>query len=556
MDIFLIDQTNAQPSFYIDTNNQAGTKTEKKASPSDSDEEFDKDLFGEEGLDESTPKENLNPANNLNQNLNLQQVNPNQKNGAINKSNSNLKPLNDSKNVKTNAQGTNNLLAPDPKSNKAAVPNLIPEQPVNQNAKNPVKTAPKIPEEPATPVAEIPEELAPAPEEIIKAESLPLPNEFAGAPPVPGTRRIMAVGEAPEEYDVEKGDTLFDICDQLLDEKGYWPKLWALNPEIKNPHFIYPEMKLRFYPGNKESPPYLRVVQEEDVVPLEKGPLKEEELIAQPWKLKINEDLAPEKVKELQIVGPKDVMIPQDISDMFISGNELQLGSVMDLHAPAIIVPEKKSATGIVKAGIYAENLLKDGDQVRISEEDRKIRIGDVLSVARLVGEIYHPETEKFLGYRYDLCGTIKVTRNEGEGFFQATVTDQFNPVRPGDILLPYMSSIRRMPSNWDQAPNRDAAGVIIDFSEFRRAIGAAHEMAFISLDMGEKVTVGDVIPLYQSPALEYGEDRPDVGKLLESVGTARILEIHPNAALVMITKSSRPIRIGARATKRNIYPE
>ena len=96
------------------------------------------------------------------------------------------------------------------------------------------------------------------------APPLPPPNEFAGAPPIPGTMRAMAEGEAPEEYQVEPGDNLYDICDQLLDEAGYWPKLWALNPDIKNPHFIFPNMRLRFYAGDDETPPYLQVVSEDE----------------------------------------------------------------------------------------------------------------------------------------------------------------------------------------------------------------------------------------------------------------------------------------------------
>ena len=65
----------------------------------------------------------------------------------------------------------------------------------------------------------------------------------------PGTRRILSPGEAPFEYTVKPGDTLYDICDQLIDDTNFWPKLWAANPQIHNPHFIRPGMRLRFYPG-------------------------------------------------------------------------------------------------------------------------------------------------------------------------------------------------------------------------------------------------------------------------------------------------------------------
>ena len=65
------------------------------------------------------------------------------------------------------------------------------------------------------------------------------PNEFGGVAPLPGTLREMAVGEAPEIYSVEEGDTMYDVCNQLIDDGNFWPKLWSINPDVKNPHFIY-----------------------------------------------------------------------------------------------------------------------------------------------------------------------------------------------------------------------------------------------------------------------------------------------------------------------------
>src|SRR5690606_32711078 len=85
--------------------------------------------------------------------------------------------------------------------------------------------------------------------------------------------------EAPESDKVQPGDTLFDICDQLIDEGDYWPKLWAVNPGIKNPHFIFPGIELTFYPGDEDVPPYLQVLNEPDVVPIENGGAATSELL-------------------------------------------------------------------------------------------------------------------------------------------------------------------------------------------------------------------------------------------------------------------------------------
>lgn len=45
---------------------------------------------------------------------------------------------------------------------------------------------------------------------------------------------------APQEYVVKKGDTLWDISAIFLQSPWKWPKLWGMNPQIDNPHLIYP----------------------------------------------------------------------------------------------------------------------------------------------------------------------------------------------------------------------------------------------------------------------------------------------------------------------------
>ena len=49
----------------------------------------------------------------------------------------------------------------------------------------------------------------------------------------------------PDQHAVAKGDTLWDICETYFHDPWRWPKIWALNPEITNPHWIFPGQTLR-----------------------------------------------------------------------------------------------------------------------------------------------------------------------------------------------------------------------------------------------------------------------------------------------------------------------
>ena len=72
---------------------------------------------------------------------------------------------------------------------------------------------------------------------------LPLLFSFTAAANT-DSKPLAVKADAPQTYVVVKGDTLWDISAMYLDSPWLWPRLWQINPEIDNPHLIYPGDKL------------------------------------------------------------------------------------------------------------------------------------------------------------------------------------------------------------------------------------------------------------------------------------------------------------------------
>ncbi len=67
----------------------------------------------------------------------------------------------------------------------------------------------------------------------------------------PGSGQVRSARRkpVPEFHMVKKGDTLWDISDRYYQNPREWPRLWSMNPQVENPHWIYPGDQLRTAPG-------------------------------------------------------------------------------------------------------------------------------------------------------------------------------------------------------------------------------------------------------------------------------------------------------------------
>ena len=55
-----------------------------------------------------------------------------------------------------------------------------------------------------------------------------------------GADELTLNDDVPDQYVVVKGDTLWDISDMFLADPWKWQDIWYLNPQVEDPHLIYP----------------------------------------------------------------------------------------------------------------------------------------------------------------------------------------------------------------------------------------------------------------------------------------------------------------------------
>jgi LysM repeat protein len=111
--------------------------------------------------------------------------------------------------------------------------------------------------EPVAPSAATPAATA-APAEDMTATEAAIASAGAGqapgASPAETTPVPVLNPNAPKHYVVKRGDTLWGIASMYLRDPWLWPEVWVINPQVVNPHLIYPGDKLALAYGANGRP--------------------------------------------------------------------------------------------------------------------------------------------------------------------------------------------------------------------------------------------------------------------------------------------------------------
>ncbi len=320
---------------------------------------------------------------------------------------------------------------------------------------------------------------------------------------------------APESYSIQSGDTLWDICQKLLDNPWYWPKLWSLNEYITNPHEIYPGSRLVFFPGSETAPPKMEVMTEgaQAAVPA-----------SAPAALTSASPAAPGKELASASIPKSERLIEIKLRDLsFISEKEL------------------KEAGEVTHSG-ETKAELTDGDHAFLKfERGQKTGVGDQFSVIKIIKKVSDPDTSfGSLGWIVRKAAVLKVIAIH-KNAVEALVTDCDDSFTRGAKIIPFVSPIRKIKPH---PILKEMNGQIVDAENQQYLIG---DSDFVYVNLGKKQGLDDGSQLFvvrRGDGITLGDDKnlPDVifGRLL-------IVETGDRVSTAYVTDVREALQIGDR---------
>lgn len=342
----------------------------------------------------------------------------------------------------------------------------------------------------------------------------------------------------PDSYVVKRGDTLWDISARFLKKPWLWPEIWQANPQIKNPHLIYP--------GDVVSLAYL------DRVAVRPGARTESPVNAVPLA-----EIEP-FLKDLRIVSDiANLPYVVSLEDGHLRAARGQVAYVRGLEgAPAgqrylVVRPEKRFR--------MAERSDACCDVFQSQDLDARGRTG--LDDSLWSNGAYASTSSDFLGYELMTQTAGTVTRGEVEGVKATTLLldAEGRDVRVGDRLIPveaqpYDLQFFPHPPKQQAKYGRVTVMAVADHDKF----GGTRDVIAISGGAREGIDNGTVFSLWKrgkavsdkvASGLDRDEDFRPGGKSVrvpdEFAGHAMVFRTFDNVSYALVMSSVKPVHTG-----------
>jgi LysM repeat protein len=261
------------------------------------------------------------------------------------------------------------------------------------------------------------------------------------------------IGAQPSTHKVQRGDTLWSICEKYYGDATLWPKLWEMNPFVTNPHLLKP--------GD-----VITLIEKED----------------------ISKKKAPSEKPSKEAARP----VPR-IKGIDLSG--LTGPATMGYLSLTKVEPWGE-ITGSTKSNLGAEK----GDKIFINFMNRPdVKPGEEFRVAKPI-PVRHPLTDRMLGEIITIRGKVMVKEHLQQDYFLAEVTEVFVEFGVGAIVLPIEPV---SPCVQPMATDPKLYGNIVGAKDDRKIIGPG---SVVYLDAGFKdgIQRGQIFEIVRIATIPY----------------------------------------------------
>lgn len=317
---------------------------------------------------------------------------------------------------------------------------------------------------------------------------------------------------AVETHVVEPGDTLWDLSERILGSPWLWPKVWSFNPEITNPHWIYPGDVIRFYPYDQDLPSQSELIADVREIPQE-GADGEDEYGDEP------------ETPDIEVIDTRPT--------------RARSRTAFRRFVNLFVTPQELAEAGTLTNAVGDKLLLSVHDRVYLSLKGRTPSPGDRFMLYRTLGEVVHPVTAKRFGYMTQITGLASVESIE-TSLARARINRALVEVERGQYVTPLDESLML---EVEPRPAKNAVQGVVLALEFEGSrIAGEEQVLFVDAGSNAGLERGNVLQV-ASHGDPYTGDV--AGMPRESKGRLIIIQAHEIASTCLITRSSREIEPG-----------